>query len=42
MENNIKGKVVVGPALEVFVTVEPKPLYKRSDAGIIDPPLEQQ
>ena len=38
-------EMIVGPTLEVFVTVEPTALYKRLDttfhAGVIDPSLEK-
>ncbi|QKZ13411.1 PPC domain-containing DNA-binding protein [Spirosoma sp. KUDC1026] len=38
-------ELFVGPTLEVFVTVEPTPLYKRLnpefDAGVIDPTLNK-
>jgi uncharacterized protein len=38
-------ELFVGPTLEVFVTVEPTPLYKRLnsefDAGVIDPALNK-
>jgi predicted DNA-binding protein with PD1-like motif len=38
-------EIYVGPTLEVFVTVEPTPLYKKLDpkfnAGVIDPALEK-
>jgi uncharacterized protein len=48
-DGSVKGghllELFVGPTLEVFVTVEPIPLYKkldsRFDAGIIDPFLEK-
>jgi uncharacterized protein len=49
-DGSVKGghmlELFVGPTLEVFVTVELTPLYKkldkRFDAGIIDPSLENQ
>lgn len=38
-------ELYVGPTLELFVTVEPTPLYKKLDvefeAGVIDPALEK-
>lgn len=38
-------EMIVGPTLEVFVTVEPTPLYKKInpefDAAVIDPSLEK-
>lgn len=38
-------EMIVGPTLEVFITVEPTPLYKRInpefDAAVIDPDLKQ-
>jgi uncharacterized protein len=48
-DGSVKGghllELIVGPTLEVFITVEPTPLYKRVDkrfdAGIIDPTLEK-
>jgi uncharacterized protein len=48
-DGSVKGghllELIVGPTLEVFITVEPTPLYKkvdkRFDAGIIDPSLEK-
>jgi len=48
-DGSVKGghllELFVGPTLEVFVTVEPTPLFKkldtRFDAGIIDPSLEK-
>jgi predicted DNA-binding protein with PD1-like motif len=49
-DGSVKGghllELFVGPTLEVFVTVEPTPLYKsvdkRFNAGIIDPSLEKE
>jgi uncharacterized protein len=48
-DGSVKGghllELYVGPTLELFITVEPTPLYKkvdkRFDAGIIDPSLEK-
>jgi len=48
-DRTLKGghllELIVGPTLEVFVTVYPKPLFKkldsRYDAAVIDPALEQ-
>lgn len=48
-DGSVKGghllELFVGPTLEVFVTVEPTPLYKkldtRFDAAIINPYLEK-
>lgn len=48
-DGSVKGghllQLIVGPTLEVFVTVEPTPLYKKLDeefnAGLIDPDLKK-
>ncbi len=48
-DGSVKGghllELYVGPTLELFITVEPTPLYKKLDAkfnaGIIDPSLEK-
>jgi predicted DNA-binding protein with PD1-like motif len=48
-DGSVKGghllELYVGPTLELFITVEPTPLYKKLDAkfnaGIIDPSLER-
>jgi predicted DNA-binding protein with PD1-like motif len=38
-------ELIIGPTMEVFVTVEPTPLYKKLDeefkAGVIDPALDR-
>ena len=38
-------RLIVGPTLEVFITVEPTPLYKKLDpashAGVIDPQIDR-
>jgi predicted DNA-binding protein with PD1-like motif len=38
-------EMIIGPTMEIFVTVEPTPLYKKLDtefnAGVIDPALEK-